>query len=202
VVTPPVAPPVVTPPVVTPPVVTPPVVTPPVVAELPDAGLAVVAVEEVPPVGEEVPPVATEAVGTDPAEVAEAPEDPEDAAATADERAERVRRLIREANYARSHGDAEAAEAGYLHVLRLDRANARALAGMVRLYQSRSEPRTALFWARRLTTLHPEMPANHVLLGDILEATGDHSGARAAWERALSVSPGYDAAERRLGTGG
>ena len=126
---------------------------------------------------------------------------PEDESSGSDPRARAVllARLIREANYARSHGDGDAAESGYLHVLRLDRANARALAGLVRLYQARNEPRSALFWARRLTTLHGEMPANHVLLGDILEATGDHAGARAAWERALAISPDHRAARRRLG---
>ncbi|UJR82313.1 response regulator [Sandaracinus amylolyticus] len=107
--------------------------------------------------------------------------------------------LIARANFRRNNGELQAAEADYLRVLRTDPRNARAIAGLVRLHMARRDARAATQWARRLVAARPNLPANHVLLGDALLLGGDRDGARRAWQRALEISPGFRDARRRLG---
>jgi hypothetical protein len=58
--------------------------------------------------------------------------------------------------------------------------------------------RAALVRARRAARLRPGSPAYQVLLGDALEANGDHGRAERAWRRALRIRPGHRAATQRL----
>ncbi|AKF05062.1 response regulator [Sandaracinus amylolyticus] len=107
--------------------------------------------------------------------------------------------LIARANFRRNNGELQAAEGDYLRVLRTDPRNARAIAGLVRLHMARRDARAATQWARRLVAARPNLPANHVLLGDALMLGGDRDGARRAWQHALQISPGFRDARRRLG---
>ncbi|MFO0686359.1 MAG: hypothetical protein U0234_30125 [Sandaracinus sp.] len=107
--------------------------------------------------------------------------------------------FVNRANFRRTHGDLQGAEADYLHVLRMSPNNARAMAGLARVHLARHDARTAATWARRLAEGHSPNAGNYVLLGDTLQASGDAAGARRAWERALQISPGYRDARRRLG---
>ncbi len=113
-------------------------------------------------------------------------------------RSSRVVHLIRVANFERNRGNVRAAEAAYQQVLSLDRTNARALAGLVRLDLARHNPSGAVRWARRLVDAHPRNAANHVLLGDALEAVGNHRAAVRSWQHALELSPSTASARRRL----
>lgn len=107
--------------------------------------------------------------------------------------------FVDRANFRRAHGDLQAAEADYLHCLRISPNNARAMAGLARLHLARHDARTASTWARRLAEGHSPNAGNYVLLGDTLQASGDSAGARRAWEHALEITPNYRDARRRLG---
>ncbi|HEY8427854.1 MAG TPA: tetratricopeptide repeat protein, partial [Sandaracinaceae bacterium] len=118
-----------------------------------------------------------------------------------DPREQRIRHLLRLANFQRNRGNLQDAESNYLAVLDLDRDNARALAGLARLHMARGSNGQALRWARRLVAARPRNAANHVLLGDVLEANGNRRAAAASWRRALELSPGLRSAQQRLARG-
>ncbi len=122
----------------------------------------------------------------------------EEPPAGGDSRSERIAHLVRVANFQRNQGNLVDAEQSYQAVLRIDRSNARALAGLVRLNMSRGTNDQALRWARRLVAARPRNAANHVLLGDVLAATGNRRAAEASWRRALELSPSLRSARRRL----
>ncbi len=116
-------------------------------------------------------------------------------------RPERIAHLVRLANYQRNQANLAEAERNYQAVLRLDGRNARALVGLVRLNMQRGTNDQALRWARRLVAARPRNAANHVLLGDVLAATGNRRAATASWRRALELSPSLRSARERLGGG-
>ncbi|MCZ7679497.1 MAG: hypothetical protein M5U28_12330 [Sandaracinaceae bacterium] len=71
----------------------------------------------------------------------------------------------------------------------------------MRLNLQRGTNDQALRWARRLVAARPRNAANHVLLGDVLAATGNRRAATASWRRALELSPSLRSARERLGGG-
>lgn len=109
-----------------------------------------------------------------------------------------VQHLIRSANFDRNRGRLRDAEISYLRVLRRERRNARALAGLTRIAMGRSEGRQAVRWAQRLVRFQPRNPNNHVLLGDAHRAAGHGRAAHASWRRALELQPGHRTATQRL----
>jgi Tfp pilus assembly protein PilF len=110
-----------------------------------------------------------------------------------------VNRLIARANYHRRHGGPEAAEESYRQALAARPTNARALAGLARLYLRHGRGAEARRLSSQLVEPQPSSPGAQVLHGDALRATGNRPGARAAWHRALRARPGYGPAKRRLG---
>lgn len=111
---------------------------------------------------------------------------------------ETIDELILSANYNRSHGALDRADATYREVLAIEPRNQRALVGLARLALARHDNAAALEWARTLTTEHPRVGSNFVLLGDVYLATGDRAAARRAFEQALVVAPSLDTARERL----
>jgi hypothetical protein len=111
---------------------------------------------------------------------------------------ERIDRLILQANYNRTHDGPARAEEDYRAVLEIDPRNQRALVGLTRLATARGNHAAALEWAERLTTEHPRVASNFVVLGDARAASGDREGARQAYEEALAISPGLALAQSRL----
>jgi hypothetical protein len=125
----------------------------------------------------------------------EEPEDDEgDTAAPSDE----LRRLIRSGNYERNRNRLPEAEREYLRALRLDRRNARALAGLTKVAIGRRDGTQAVRWGRRLVQTGERNANNHVLLGDAYRAAGNRRAAQQSWRRALELSPDHRTAQQRL----
>jgi len=124
--------------------------------------------------------------------------DPETAGLPTDRRG-RISALLRAGNFQRHQGRHAVAAARYREVLRLDRDNGRAMAGLARVELSAHHPDQAVRWARSLVHAHPNQASNRVLLGDALAASGNQAGARRAWQAALQKDPRNSTARRRLG---
>jgi DNA-binding response OmpR family regulator len=90
------------------------------------------------------------------------------------------------------------AEALYRRALEADPQSHYAMIGLARLLLARGAAPEALPFARDAVRRRSRRAAYRVLLGDILLATGDASGAREAWEAALAAEPDSREAQRRL----
>jgi hypothetical protein len=141
------------------------------------------------------PPLGVPADPTAPTALPPAPDSPAVDQAAIDDQ---VDVLLARAARARSTGRLAQAETDLLHALKLRPRSSRAVAGLVLTHLKRRDSSSAVRWARRLVELRPRRSTSHVLLGDALKLGGDQAGARAAWERALELSPRDKAARARL----
>lgn len=101
-------------------------------------------------------------------------------------------RSVRGADYAQ-------ADRFYRRAILLDPLNASAAAGLARVELVQGEIKAALYWAKRAVALEPHDSDLHVMLGDVLERSGDGSGARSEWKAAYEIEPhNFRAASRML----
>ena len=109
-----------------------------------------------------------------------------------------VDRVIDQANTLRRAGNMRAAEAKYRQALSMQPNSGRAMAGLTRTLLARRQNREAVQWARKLARSRPNQSSNFVLLGDAFLRSGNRTGARNAYRRALSVNSRNRAARRKL----
>jgi tetratricopeptide (TPR) repeat protein/DNA-binding response OmpR family regulator len=87
----------------------------------------------------------------------------------------------------------------YRRAILLDPLNATAAAGLARVLLVMNETQAALHWAKRAVALEPRAADLHVMLGDVLEKTGDAQSARSEWKAAYDIDPhNFKAASRML----
>jgi Flp pilus assembly protein TadD len=67
--------------------------------------------------------------------------------------------------------------------------NAAAAAGLSRVLLVQGQTAAALQFAKRAVSVEPRDAELHVLLGDVLEKSGDTDGARAEWKVAYEIDP-------------
>jgi predicted Zn-dependent protease len=98
-----------------------------------------------------------------------------------------------------AQGDAAGAEEAARKALRVDEESMAALIVLANALVKQERGEDALPVARRIVRLNPRKPAYRVLMGDVLQMTGDPVGAKTEWERALAASPDDEEIKRRLG---
>jgi tetratricopeptide (TPR) repeat protein len=87
----------------------------------------------------------------------------------------------------------------YRRAVLLDPLNGTAAAGLARVLLVQGETNAALQWARRAVAIEPRDAALHLMLGDVLEKTGDLSAARTEWKTAYDIDPhNFRAASRMM----
>ena len=91
-----------------------------------------------------------------------------------------------------------AAEQSYRSSLDLDPDSAAGAAGVARALRGSDREDEALTWARRAVAAEPDNASHHLLLGDLLAASGDRAGARDAYRAGLNASPRHRALRSRL----
>jgi DNA-binding response OmpR family regulator/Flp pilus assembly protein TadD len=88
------------------------------------------------------------------------------------------------------HGaDYAQADRLYRRAVLLDPLNASAAAGLSRVLLVQGQTAAALTFAKRAISVEPHDAELHVLLGDVLEKSGDADGARAEWKTAYEIDP-------------
>lgn len=95
-------------------------------------------------------------------------------------------------------GDHAGAEGLLTRAMELDARNPQGMAAWARLHLARGDHAQALEWAQRAVQRRPRRAKYHVLLGDVLLASGDADGARRAWRSALERDSDNRDARRRL----
>lgn len=101
-------------------------------------------------------------------------------------------RSVRGADYAQ-------AERLYRRAVLLDPLNAGAAAGLSRVMLVQGQTAAALKFAQRAVSIEPRDAELHVLLGDVLEKSGDVNAAKSEWKTAYEIDPhSYHAASRVL----
>lgn len=105
--------------------------------------------------------------------------------------------LVR-AQMAWRRGDLGTAQRYYDDILHADPAHARALVGSVRIARRRGDLAEATRLARVLAETHADHPANRILLGDLLVATGDREGADAIFLETSREFPNNAPARERV----
>jgi superkiller protein 3 len=110
---------------------------------------------------------------------------------------------IHAADRAVKGADNAQAERLYRRAVLLDPLNATAAAGLARVLLVQPALEGALHWAKRAVSLEPHDAELHVLLGDVLEKTGDLAGAKAEWKAAYDLDPSnFHAASRMIRASG
>lgn len=101
-------------------------------------------------------------------------------------------RSVRAADYAQ-------ADRFYLRAILLDPLNGSAAAGLSRVVLVQGEIKAALYWAKRAVAIEPHDSNLHIMLGDVLERSGEGEAARAEWKVAYEMDPhNFRAASRML----
>lgn len=101
-------------------------------------------------------------------------------------------RSVRGADYAQ-------ADRFYRRAILLDPLNGSAAAGLSRVELVQNELPSALYWAKRAVAIEPRDSNLHIMLGDVLERSGDGEAARAEWKMAYEMDPhNFRAASRML----
>ncbi|MDH5494069.1 MAG: tetratricopeptide repeat protein, partial [Myxococcales bacterium] len=90
------------------------------------------------------------------------------------------------------------AEARLSRALELDPRNHRVMAAYAEYYLARGMHEQAKSFAERALRRRGRRARYHVLMGDILRASGDAEGARASYRRAAEYDPDDRTARRRL----
>jgi tetratricopeptide (TPR) repeat protein len=87
----------------------------------------------------------------------------------------------------------------YRRAILLDPLNGSAAAGLSRVELVQGELPSALYWAKRAVAIEPRDSNLHIMLGDVLERSGDGEAARAEWKVAYEMDPhNFRAASRML----
>jgi Flp pilus assembly protein TadD len=101
-------------------------------------------------------------------------------------------RSVRGADYAQ-------ADRYYRRATLLDPLNASAAAGLARVELVQGELKAALYWAKRAVAIEPHDADLHIMLGDVLERSGESALAKAEWKAAYDIEPqNFRAASRML----
>jgi DNA-binding response OmpR family regulator/tetratricopeptide (TPR) repeat protein len=101
-------------------------------------------------------------------------------------------RSVRGADYAQ-------ADRFYRRAILLDPLNGSAAAGLSRVELVQGEVPSALYWAKRAVAIEPRDSNLHIMLGDVLERSGNGEAARAEWKMAYEMDPhNFRAASRML----
>lgn len=95
-------------------------------------------------------------------------------------------------------GDYLRAELFYRRAVILDMQNLTGLIGLAKVYQKLEKPHYARAFAEMSLKVTDVMPEVHVLLGELALSVGNQEEAKARFERALEVRPGYFPAKRGL----
>lgn len=106
--------------------------------------------------------------------------------------------LIARGDRFRNQGHHGRARHSYVLALRIDTDNRWAMSGMIRSHLSQGHVAKAREWSQRLRRESPRWATSYVMHGDVLARTRDLRGARAAYERALSLEPRNAEARRKL----
>jgi serine/threonine protein kinase len=91
-----------------------------------------------------------------------------------------------------------AAEQSYRSSLDLEPSSAAGAAGLARALRGSGREDDALTWARRAVAAEPDNASHHLLLGDLLAASGDGAGARDAYRAGLNGTPRHRVLRSRL----
>src|SRR5205823_8655933 len=112
-----------------------------------------------------------------------------------------VARLVEEAGHRREAGDVSGAQAALQEALRLhpDDPKALVLLGRLQLLDL-SDPDAGLATYRRAVAVAPTDPEAHYGLGQLLHFHGSNDAARAEFQVALRLRPGWSHASAWLGT--
>jgi tetratricopeptide (TPR) repeat protein/DNA-binding response OmpR family regulator len=101
-------------------------------------------------------------------------------------------RSVRAADYAQ-------ADRFYRRAILLDPLNGSAAAGLSRVELVQGEVPAALYWAKRAVAIEPRDSNLHIMLGDVLERSGEREAAKAEWKMAYEMDPqNFRAASRML----
>jgi tetratricopeptide (TPR) repeat protein/DNA-binding NarL/FixJ family response regulator len=109
------------------------------------------------------------------------------------------RRMLQLGHMALRNRDHANAERYFRRAAALDPRSWEGPYGIARALLELEKASLAAGYAKQATELGPEIARAHVLLGDVLTATGDQRGAETAWRKALDLDPTDPEARFRVG---